>query len=114
MANKAEKLLAKGRSLEAKGRRDKALEIYRDACRSEPYDPDLWTARADTANAMGLRGEAAEALFHVCDLFTRGGMPANALPVVRRVLELDPAHGGAKRLLRVLETKLGVDTPPPA
>ena len=112
MATKAEKLLAKGRSLEAKGRREKALEVYRDACRVEPYDPDLWTARADAARAMGLRGEAAEALFHVCDLFARGGLPTQALPVVKKVLELEPSHGGARRLLSVLEKRLAPDDPP--
>ena len=46
---KAEKLLAKGRGLEKKGKQDKALEVYRDACRAEPYDPELWTARAEAA-----------------------------------------------------------------
>ena len=46
MATKAEKLLAKGRSLESKGKRDKALDVYRDACRSEPYDPDVWSGYA--------------------------------------------------------------------
>jgi CRP-like cAMP-binding protein len=113
MATKAEKLLAKGKTLEAKGKREKALELYRDACRAEPYDPDLWTARGDAANAAGLRGEAAESLFHVCELYARGGLPAQALPVVKRVLALDPGHGGARRLRGVLEQKLGIDSDEP-
>jgi CRP-like cAMP-binding protein len=108
MATKAEKLLAKGQALEKKGKRDKALDVYRDACRAEPYDPDLWTARADAARALGMTGEAAEALFHVCDLFARSGMPGEALDVVKRVLALEPEHHGAKRLRRILEQRLGL------
>lgn len=103
MASKAEKLLTKGRSLEAKGRPDKALQVYRDACRSEPYDPDLWAARADVARDSGLKDEAADALFHVCELYARGGLFRQALPVVHKLLELDPDHSGGKRLLRMLE-----------
>src|SRR5262249_37485107 len=89
MAGKVEKLLAKGKTLEGKGRRDKALEVYRAACRSAPYDPDLWTARAKAAEALGLRAEAAEALFHVSELYARSGAAAVALPVVKQVLGLD-------------------------
>jgi CRP-like cAMP-binding protein len=114
MPTKAEKLLAKGQALERKGKRDKALEVYRDACRAEPYDPDLWTARAEAALALGMSGEAAESLFHVCDLFARSGMPSEALEVVERVLKLDRTHGGAKRLKRMLEQKLGIPDEAPA
>src|SRR5262245_61713422 len=108
MASKAERFVSKARSLEAKGRRDKALELYRDACREEPYDPDLWRARAETATAEGLHGEAAEAFFHVGDLYARGGLAAEALPVVKRVLEIDPHHGGARRLAGVLERRIAL------
>lgn len=107
---KAEKLLAKGKGLEKKGKREKALEVYRDACRAEPYDPELWTARAEAAEAVGLPGEAAEALFHVCDLYARTGMQVDALAVVKRVLLLDKGHSGARRLLRLLDK----EEPPPA
>lgn len=115
MPTKAEKLLAKGKSLEIKGRRDKALDIYRDACRAEPYDPDVWMARAEAAKAQGLTGEAAESFFHVCELYARGGLPEEALRVVKRVLEIDPGHGGARRLRRVLQEKAGIaeDEEPP-
>jgi CRP-like cAMP-binding protein len=105
MPTKAEKLLQKGRALESKGKRDRALDVYRDACRAEPYDPDVWMARGETARALGLAGEAAESLFHVCELYARGGLPAEALRVVKRVLEIDGTHGGARRLRRVLEEK---------
>jgi CRP-like cAMP-binding protein len=113
MSTKAEKLLAKGRGLEKKGKRDKALELYRDACRAEPYDPELWTARAETAEALGLAGEAAEALFHVCDLYARTGMQADALVAVKRVLVLDKGHSGARRLLRLLDREEPAPEAPP-
>ncbi len=105
MATKGEKLLAKGQGLERKGKLEKALDVYRDGCRHAPYDPDLWTARAEAAQALGLSGEAAEALFHVSDLFARSGMPLEALKLARRVLELDKGHGGARRFVRMLESR---------
>ena len=92
MATKVEKLLLKGQGLEKKGKRDKALEIYRDACKQAPYDPEVWTVRADTAFALGMTGEAAEALFHVADLYARGGMPLDALRLARRVLDFHLAN----------------------
>jgi hypothetical protein len=52
MPTKAEKLLSKGKALESKGKRDRALDLYRDACRAEPYDPDVWMARGEAARAM--------------------------------------------------------------
>jgi len=114
MPTKAEKLLSKGKALESKGKRDRALDLYRDACRAEPYDPDVWMARGEAARAMGLAGEAAESLFHVCELFARGGLPADALRVVNQVLQIDANHGGAKRLRRVLEDKVPADKRPPS
>jgi CRP-like cAMP-binding protein len=113
------KLLAKGKALEGKGKRDKALDVYRDACRAEPYDPDVWTARGEAARALGMLGEAAESLFHVCELFARGGMPEDALKVLRRVLEINPDHGGARRLRHMLEGRVAAaeapaPSPPPA
>lgn len=106
MASKAEKLLAKGQGLEKKGKLEKALEAYRDGCRQAPYDPDLWTARANAAETLGLTGEAAEALFHVADLFARAGMPAEALELAKKVLKLDAGHGGARRFKRMLEARM--------
>src|SRR5262245_33696715 len=113
MATKAEKLLAKGQALESKGKLEKALDVYREGCREAPYDPDLWTARAETAQALGLPGEAAEALFHVSDLFARSGMPGEALKLARRVLELDKGHGGARRFVRLLEARTEEQAPEP-
>ncbi len=106
MSSKAEKLLAKGRTLESKGKREKALDVYRDGCRALPYDPDLWSARGELAHLLGHTQEAVEALFKLCELYARGGLPAEGLTVARRVLELDPGHGGARRLRRVLEDRL--------
>jgi CRP-like cAMP-binding protein len=111
MPTNVAKLLAKGKALEGKGKREKALDVYRDACRAEPYDPDVWTARADTARSLGLSGEAAESLFHVCELYARGGMPDDALKVVRRVLEINAEHSGARRLRRMLEDRLAAAEP---
>jgi CRP-like cAMP-binding protein len=123
MATKAEKLLAKGQALDKKGKREKALELYREACAAEPYDPDPWTIRSETAHALGLTGEAAEALFHVCELFARSGMTTDALETAKRVLVLEPGHGGARRLAKMLEARAAEvviemeadePTPPPA
>jgi CRP-like cAMP-binding protein len=109
MATKAEKLLAKGQGLEKKGKRDKALEVFRDACKEHPYDLDLWTARAEAALGLGQTAEGADALFKVSDMYARGGLPREALRIARRVLEVDKGHGGARRFLRMLEARLEED-----
>jgi CRP-like cAMP-binding protein len=116
VGSRAEKLLSKGQAFEKKGKPDKALEVYRDGCRQEPYDPDLWLARAAVARKQNLDGEAAESLFKCCDLYARAGLPGDALRVAKQVLELDKGHGGAKRMVRMLETRLGLgeDEPAPA
>lgn len=117
MATKAEKLLAKGQGFEKKGKLERALECYREACAESPYDPELWQARGECAHKLGHTPEAADALFRVSDMFARGGMPMEALKVVRRVLEIDAQHGGAKRFLRLLESRLAPaepDEPAPA
>ncbi len=109
MSSRAEKLLQKGKGFEKKGRREQALQAYRDGCAKEPYDPDLWMARGEMAQTLKLTPEAVEAFFHVGELYLRGGMAVEALETVKRVLKLDPNHGGGKRLLRVLEGRAGTE-----
>ncbi|MBI4509360.1 MAG: cyclic nucleotide-binding domain-containing protein [Deltaproteobacteria bacterium] len=108
MATRAEKLLSKGQALERKGKRDKALELYRDACDKEPYDPELWTARAAVAHALGNAPEATSSLFRAADIYARAAMPSEALTLARRVLEIDKNHGGARRFLSMLQARYGV------
>jgi CRP-like cAMP-binding protein len=113
MATKAEKLVAKGRALAEKGKPAKALECYRDACKVEPYDPEVWVLRSDAAHGLGLHGEAAESLFHVCELYARSGMIAPAHATARKVLAIDPSHGGARRLAKMFEARVAAMNAPP-
>ncbi len=105
--SKAEKLIAKGRTLESKGKLDKALDVFREATKLDPIDPEAWQARGELAAKIGAPREAAESLFRVSDMYARAGMPREALRLIVRVLELDPQHDGAKRFRRMLESKSG-------
>jgi cAMP-dependent protein kinase regulator len=86
------------RELATRGNHREALRGYRALCERDPYDPDLWLERAGVAEAAGLVADAIEALLHVLDLYTETGM-AEAIDVAERMLELDPAHGQARRFL---------------
>lgn len=88
------------RELAARGDHRQALRGYRELCERDPYDPDLWLERASVAEAAGLVDDAVEALLHVLDLYADTGM-AEAIDMAERVLELDPAHGQARRFLEM-------------
>ena len=105
--SKAEKLVAKGRTLEQKGKLDKALDVFREATKLDPIDPEAWQARGELAARIGAPREAAESLFRVSDMYARAGMPREALKLILRVLELDPQHEGARRFRRMLESRSG-------
>ncbi len=105
--SKAEKLIAKGRALEQKGKLERALDVFREATKLDPIDPEAWQARGELAARIGAPREAAESLFRVSDMYARAGMPREALKVIIRVLELDPQHEGARRFRRMLESKSG-------
>jgi CRP-like cAMP-binding protein len=107
MASKAEKLIAKGRSHEAKGHLEKALGCFRDATKADPVDPEGWLARGEAAARLRAEREAAESFFKVGDMYARAGMPREALKLIVRVLELDPQHEGARRFRKMLERRSG-------
>jgi CRP-like cAMP-binding protein len=111
VATKADKLVEKGRALERKGNARKAWKLYVDACDLARYDPEVWLARARAAEACGESGDALEAYFYVADLYVRGGMPSEAAKMAQRVLELDPKHGGARRFVALLESRLATARP---
>ena len=112
MATKAEKLVKKGRTLARKGKFERAMAALRDACEHGRYDPDVWVARAEVAEQAEDLDEQTESLFHATDLYARGGLLNEARDLAARVLELKPQHGGARRLLKTIELKLGIESAP--
>ncbi len=109
MATRLEKVREKSAALAHKGKHDKALELWRDACKKEPFDPDLWIGRGEAALTLALRDEALEAFFRAADMFTRGGFMKEGLSACQRVLAVDARHGGARRLAQMLRSRLGLD-----
>ena len=47
MATRLEKVREKSAALAHKGKHDKALELWRDACKKEPFDPYRWIGRGE-------------------------------------------------------------------
>jgi len=105
MATKVERLLKRARTQMDRGKQQKALGYYRDACKQAPFDPDIWLERARVAKTHGDGQEAVEAMFHAADLYARGGLAQEAAELAAQVLEIDPKHGGAKRFVRLLKRK---------
>lgn len=93
----------------ARGRHQQALELYRQALRDAPRDPDAWQDLAAAFYEVGQAKECAAAAAQALALDERRpesltllalaelqmGRPEAAAGHLRRVLELDPRHAGA-------------------
>jgi len=80
-------------------RRGIAAELSLSRARTEkrPQDPRAWLRRADAAEQLGDKQETVAALFRAADLHASAGGRAQVMTLVRRILDLDPAHAGARR-----------------
>lgn len=96
------KLLKKARTHLKKGQLDKALVVYREMCELSRYDEELWNTRAELAQQLGEVGDTVDSYFHLADMYARSGRHADAAGMVKRVLAIDPKHGGARAFTRML------------
>jgi len=80
-----------------------ALRFYEAAVKLSPRDEAAMLGRAQALEALGRRGEAADALDVVAELRAAAGRPADALDAARRALELAEGRDRRRTLRRLVD-----------
>ncbi len=88
--------------LAAKGRFDKAAELYRDAARADPRDVAAAHRLAEALRKAGREEESLSVYREVAGRYAREGLLAKAVAVCKVVLEIDPDHEETQRALAEL------------
>jgi CRP-like cAMP-binding protein len=93
------KLKDKAADLAAKGKVEKAAEVFREILRADPRDVASCQKLADVLRRGGEIAEAVERYAEVAERFARDGLLIKAVAICKTILELDPEHGHTQRLL---------------
>jgi CRP-like cAMP-binding protein len=86
------KLKDKAADLAAKGKLEKAADLYREVIRADPRDVATQQKLAEVLRRAGHTAEAVEAYGAVADRFARDGLLIKAIAISKTILELDPEH----------------------
>src|SRR5512138_3741915 len=86
------KLKEKATEAAAKGKFDKAAELFREVAEGDPRDVAARQKLAETLRRAGRMPEAIEAYREVADRFARDGLLIKAIAISKTILELDPQH----------------------
>ncbi len=100
----------------AKGKLDKAADLYREAAEADPKDVGTRQKLAEALRRAGRLPEAIQAYGEVADRFGKDGLLIKAIAISKMILELDPRHVETQSALAELYSKkAAVDAarPPP-
>src|SRR5512141_571675 len=86
------KLKEKATEAAAKGRFDKAAELYREAADGDPRDVGTRQKLADTLRRAGRIADAIQTYRDVAERFSKDGLLIKAIAISKTILELDPQH----------------------
>jgi CRP-like cAMP-binding protein len=86
------KLKDKAAELAAKGKLEKAADLFREALEGDPKDAATRQKLAEVLRRAGRTAEAIEAYRAVADRFARDGLLIKAIAISKTILELDPEH----------------------
>jgi CRP-like cAMP-binding protein len=86
------KLKEKATEAAAKGKFDKAAELYREVADADVRDVASRQKLADTLRRAGRVPEAIHAYRQVADRFAKDGLLIKAIAISKTILELDPQH----------------------
>src|SRR5512137_1394789 len=86
------KLKDKAAELAAKGKVERAAEVFREILRADPRDVASRQKLAEVLRRDGQVAAAVEAYAEVAERFARDGLLIKAIAICKTVLELDPAH----------------------
>jgi CRP-like cAMP-binding protein len=93
------KLKDRAAELAAKGRLEKAADLYRDALRGDPKDVATRQKLAEVLRRAGRTAEAIEAYGAVAERFAHDGLLIKAIAISKTILELDPEHLATQAVL---------------
>jgi CRP-like cAMP-binding protein len=93
------KLKDKAAELAARGKVEKAAEVFREILRADPRDLASCQKLAEVLRRGGEIAEAVERYAEVAERFARDGLLIKAIAICKTILELDPAHVHTQRLL---------------
>ena len=93
------KLKDKAADLAAKGKLDKAAELYREVLQADPKDVGLRQKLAEVLRRSGQVAEAVARYAEVAERFARDGLLIKAIAICKTILELDPRHDATQALL---------------
>lgn len=86
------KLKEKATEAAAKGKFDKAAELFREAADADPRDAGTRQKLAESLRRGGRIPEAIQAYQEVADRFAQDGLLIKAIAISKTILELDPEH----------------------
>jgi CRP-like cAMP-binding protein len=109
-----EKLKSKAAEAFAKGKFERAAELYRQYCQGEPRDLQARIRMGDAWARTGERAKAIAAYQGAAEGFARDGFFPRAIAAGKLVLELDSTHEGVQQVLADLYAQKGVAHPPVA
>lgn len=112
----ARKLKDRAAELAARGKLEKAAELYREALKADHKDVATQQKLAEVLRRAGRTGEAIDAYRVVAERFARDGLLIKAIAISKTILELDPDHVETQAALADLYAKRAADqaTRPPA
>lgn len=103
------KLKDKAADLAAKGKLDKAAELYREVLAADPKDVGLRQKLAEVLRRSGQVAEAVARYAEVAERFARDGLLIKAIAICKTILELDPRHELTQALLADLYGRRAAD-----
>lgn len=86
------KLKDKAAELAARGKLEKAAELFRQALEGDPRDVATRQKLGDVLRRAGRIDEAIEQYREVADMYGRDGLLIKAIAISKTILELDPEH----------------------
>ena len=105
MSDKIRKLKDDAATLTAKGKFDKAIELYNEILAAEPDDLQTLLRAGDAYRRLGKDTEAVEAYEKVARGYGNDGLLLKAIAVCKMILEIDEAHSSTQALLADLYAK---------
>jgi CRP-like cAMP-binding protein len=109
------KLKDKAAELAAKGKLERAAEVYRELLGEDPRDVASRQKLAEVLRRAGEVPQAVEAYAQVAERFARDGLLIKAIAICKTILELDPRHQATQRTLADLYgRRAAADGAPPA
>lgn len=99
------KLKDKAAELAAKGKLEKAADVYREVLDADPKDVGIRQKLAEVLRRSGEVTEAVARYGEVAERFARDGLLLKAIAICKTILELDPAHGATQAMLADLYGK---------